>query len=109
MKPQALLAVRVTHFDRKGTHARTGAEMAIGMIQAMESLFYKRKLKDSGLFSQADPSLRGDTVTLCKYSWRISTRKGKEIFKLKDNELAKEQRDISQSFRNSGWKLGIGF
>lgn len=62
--------------------------MASGMIQATESLFYKRKLKDMGLFSQADPSLRGDAVTFCKYSWSINTRKGKDVFKLKDNELA---------------------
>jgi len=78
----------VTHVDGKGTHTRAGAEMDAGMIQATESLFYKRKLKGSGLFSQADPSLRGDIVTLCKYSWRINTRKRKELFKLKDNELA---------------------
>lgn len=54
--------------------------MAAGMIQATESLFYKRKLKDSGLFSQADPSLQRDMITLCKYSWRINTRKEKELF-----------------------------
>lgn len=88
MKSQVLLSVWVTHVDRKGTCTRTGAEMAAGLIQVTESLFYKRKLKDSGLFSQVDPSLRGDTVTLCKYSWRINTRKGKELFKLKDNDLA---------------------
>lgn len=83
-----MFAVWVTHIDRKGTCTRTGAEVAAGIIQVTESLFYKRKLKDSGLFSQVDPSLRGDTVTLCKYSWRINTRKGKELFKLKDNDLA---------------------
>lgn len=88
MKSQVLFAVWVTHVDRKGTHTRTGVDMAAEMIQVIESLFYKRKLKDSGLFSQVDPSLRGDTVTLCKYSWRINTRKGKELFKLKDNDLA---------------------
>lgn len=88
MKSQVLFAVWVTHVDRKGTHTRTGVEMSAGMIQVTESLFYKRKLKDSSLFSQVDPSWRGDTVTLCKYSWRINTRKGKELFKLKDNDLA---------------------
>lgn len=48
-------------------------------------------------------------ITLGKYSWRINTRKGKELFKLKDNELAQEQTDISQLLRNSGCKLGVGF
>lgn len=109
MKSQVLLAVWVTHVDRKGIRTRTGAEMAAGMIQVTESLFYKRKLKDSGLFSQVDPSLRGDTVTLCKYSWRINIRKRKELFKLKDNDLAQEQRGIREPLGNSGWKLGIDF
>lgn len=53
VKPQALLAIWVTHVDGKGTRSRTGAERAAGMIQATESLFYKRKLKDSGFLSQA--------------------------------------------------------
>lgn len=78
----------VTHVEGKGARNRTGAEMAAGMIQATESLFYKRKLKDRDLFSQADPSLRGDTATFCKYSWSINTKKAKDVFKLKDNELA---------------------
>lgn len=106
VKPQVLLAIWVTHFDRKETHIKTGAT---GMIQAMDSLFYKRKLKGSGLFRQSDPSLRGDILALCKYSWRINTRKEKEHFNLKDNELAAKQRNINQPLRNSGWKLCIGF
>lgn len=80
MKPQVLFTVWVTHIEGNWNYTRTGAEMAAGMIQATESLFYKRKLKDSGLFSQADPSLQRDMITLCKYSWRINTRKEKELF-----------------------------
>lgn len=89
---------------------RTGAEMAAGTIQELESLFYRRKSKENGLFSQADWSLGRNMITLCKYSWRINTRKGKSLLKeLKDNELAQEQTDMSQPLRNSCCKLGVGF
>lgn len=67
------------------------------MSKRMESLSYKMKLKELGLFSLGKLGVRRDTASFNKYIRKQNTRAGKELLKLGDN--------IDQ--RTGGYKLSM--